>query len=160
MKILVFSDSHGSRTNMLSAMEKHYPNIDLIIHLGDGAKEFSYLSDSYPELKFFGVRGNCDINSPKELMTTNILELDNCRILCTHGHEYNVKYSLDNLFRCAVDKKCDVALFGHTHRAYRQYFSDEKLYLFNPGSISLGSPKSYGIMEITDNGIFVNHATI
>ena len=161
MKILVFSDSHGVIKNMTEAIDAHYPNIDLIIHLGDGAKEFDRLSEKYREVRFFGVRGNCDLFNEAGLMTTNLLELDGYRILCTHGHEYKVKYTLDNLHYAALEKKCNIALFGHTHSAYKRYDSENEIYLFNPGSISRGAPRaSYGLIELTDKGILLSHAYI
>ena len=161
MKILVFSDSHGKAENMMTAIDRHYPDIDLIIHLGDGAREFEYLHEIYPRADFFGVRGNCDFGDMSGLMKTNILELDNKRILCTHGHEFYVKQSYNVLYDTAVEKKCDIALFGHTHIFCKEYFPENNLYLFNPGSISLGYPKcSFGLIEITDKGVMLNHAII
>ena len=58
MKILVFSDSHRSRSGMYKAIDAHNP--DQILHLGDlveDAEEVTYL---YPTLPVCMVPGNCD----------------------------------------------------------------------------------------------------
>ena len=51
-------------------------------------------------------------------------------------------------------KNADIALFGHTHRGLTRY--EDGLYLMNPGSLTRAGEHSYGIIDITDGGIFTN----
>ena len=44
MRILVFSDSHGSTYRMRDAIMNH-PESDMIIHLGDGERDIEAVSD-------------------------------------------------------------------------------------------------------------------
>ena len=74
----------------------------------------------------------------------------------THGHTYNVKYTLSQLKSAARSNGADIVLYGHTHVAKTEY--DDGLYVMNPGSISHpreGAP-SYGVVEISSAGVFLN----
>lgn len=55
------------------------------------------------------------------------------------------------------NNKCDVLLFGHTHKPY--FFQNQKYTIINPGSINLprqeSLKKSYAILFI-DNGKILN----
>ena len=42
MKVLVFSDSHGNTTNMITAIEQEAP--DMVLHLGDHWEDVQELS--------------------------------------------------------------------------------------------------------------------
>jgi hypothetical protein len=155
MKIIVFSDSHGSIANLNKVVEKHL-DADMFIHLGDGEKEYESLVCRYPKLKMYYVAGNCDYNSmyPNEL----ILGADfNIKIFATHGHRHCVKYSLDILKLSAKENGCQIALYGHTHERFNSY--DDGLYILNPGSISCprdGLKPSYAIIDISKSGIMTN----
>lgn len=48
MKVLVFSDSHGNETNMITAIEQEAP--DMVLHLGDCWEDAQELRWIYPEL--------------------------------------------------------------------------------------------------------------
>ena len=54
----------------------------------------------------------------------------------------------------ARENGCRVALYGHTHKGETHY--DEGIYVMNPGSPS--APRdgraSYGVIDITEGGIF------
>ena len=50
MKVLVFSDSHGNETNMITAIEQETP--DMVLHLGDcweDVQELRWPSNRCPE---------------------------------------------------------------------------------------------------------------
>lgn len=155
MKILVFSDSHGNSKNIIEAIERNNAKCDLIVFLGDGLKDISYIEEKYPQLVFFKVKGNCDLiagNTPRE----SVLDLDGIRVLITHGDKYSVKYGLDTLLYACAEKEVDAVFFGHTHCPTElcEYVNDKRIQLFNPGSI--GSGGTYGVVN-TANGVLVTN---
>ncbi len=165
MKILVFSDSHGSDEAIKRALDLHGSNSELALHAGDGAHSFMLMSRSYPNVAFRAVRGNCD--SPRslfgtsELDETELIEVGGYRLLLTHGHRLGVKLSTSTLIAYARAKGADIAVFGHTHERYERYVpaedSEKPLYLFNPGAAKNGF---YGIIDIKENGILLQPAVI
>ena len=128
-KCIVLSDTHGSMKGIEKLMPLFAEN-DYIIHLGDGAGDLRAVSSAYPE-KVYQCKGNCDFVSvyPNE----GVLEIEQVRILYCHGHEYGVKTLLGVLANEAKSKGCDVALYGHTHRA--DICELDGVTLINPGSL-------------------------
>ena len=166
MKIIVFSDSHGRDTNMCRALEMNLNRFDLCLHLGDGCREFEALAQQYPGIPFVCVNGNGEELSGEPRVTETVLEPGHCRIMLTHGHRYGVKYSTTNLEYTAIERDCDIVLYGHTHLPDNRYIPREGskgLYIFNPGSISrphIGCKPSYGSIDITAGGILTSHGYI
>lgn len=154
MKIIVMSDSH----RMYRPLEKIFSqySADSYIHLGDGEDEINMIAGQFPDKKIFHVKGNCDISSlnGNELF----IELaDNCRIFATHGHLYNVDFSLDDLKHKASEYGANIALYGHTHKRFCTY--EDGLYIMNPGSASCprdGKSPSFGIIDVSPSGIMTN----
>jgi len=141
MRILVFSDTHGNSQPMIDAVERHTP--DMVLHLGDGARDVEELRERFPALDIRSVRGNCDLLSAAP--AKQLLEVEGLRILMTHGHEQSVKFTLDSLLNTAHFSGAQLALFGHTHQAeYRRY---DQLALLNPGSAGKGE-LSCGLLTI------------
>jgi len=142
-RILVCSDSHGRRAQLLRALDQQ-PKADVFVFLGDGAAD----ADFFPSLgkEAYRVRGNCDWAS--DLPLWQEFTCMGKKILCTHGHYAYVKYGLDDLVRAARDHGADLALYGHTHTPRVDY--EDGIYLFNPGSIADGN---YGFVDITGAGI-------
>lgn len=69
-------------------------------------------------------------------------------VFILHGHTRGVKHGAEELL-CAAKEKCaDIVLYGHTHIPKSEYI--DNMYVMCPGSIRDGS---YGIVDITDNGI-------
>ena len=132
MLLAVFSDSHGDVEPMRWAVEEYRP--DVVLHLGDHARDAEELCALFPRLDIRYVRGNCDFGSDasEELCFT----LDGVTIYMTHGHKNYVKYSLDSLGNAAYFSGARLALFGHTHR--REYKEMGALTLFNPGAAGEG----------------------
>lgn len=157
MRILVFSDSHGSGRAMQKAIDDH-PEAEHIIFLGDGEEEFDELPLFYAGRNFYAVRGNCDWHSKKP--TQLLISLGGKKIFASHGHVQNVKYGYEGLIAAAKSQGADIALFGHTHRAVEFY--DDGLYVMNPGSISrpASGHSSYGIVDITPAGIMTSIAEL
>lgn len=150
MKLLVFSDSHGSPGMMLEEVGRHR-TADAVIFLGDGQRDLELVRSRFPEIAFYTVRGNCDFGSDAPIQ--EILSLDGARIFCTHGHAYNVKFGLYTAVCAAREAGANLLLFGHTHQAMQTY--DDGLYIVNPGSAS-GYDASYAIVDILPTGILTN----
>ncbi len=148
------SDSHGNM-GQIEKIIKCNPDADMFIHLGDGEREVSSVHIKYPNLDFRSVRGNCDWSreSPEFL----VVEAGKARIFCVHGHRYYVRDGVGTLCATAWDNGCNAALFGHTHERY--IGNEEGIDIMNPGSCSCprdGNKPSYGIIDVTDAGIFLN----
>ena len=146
MKILVFSDIHGSffyAQKMKEIFEKE--NGDKLVILGDiynhgprnnlpkdyNPLEVSKLLNSLKD-KLIVVKGNCD--SAVDTMISEFDFLDNCIITSgeklvffTHGHIYNK----DNMPKTKVDCIC----YGHFHTGFIE--EQNGVIIANAGSISL-----------------------
>ena len=165
MKILVFSDSHGSDTAMRRALELHGRTAELVLHAGDGAHSFMLLAAEYPSLFFCAVHGNCDsvrsIFSASELPDERCISAGGKNILLLHGHRLGVKSTTGGLIPYARTKGADIVVFGHTHEPFEKYAPSAQdgkgVYLFNPGAAKDGR---YGIIEIRENGILMQHASV
>lgn len=171
MKILVFSDSHQRNTYMQAAIEKHMSEgtVDCIFHLGDGVRDLECLS---PHIPICYVDGNYEeyitgYLKRKELREYVFAEFGGYKFFLTHGHKYDVKNSHILAIAAARKKGADVLIFGHTHEQYYKYYPptgeyEKGLYVFNPGSISRPRDNafSYGIIEITENGISFTNALV
>jgi len=150
MKIAVLSDTHGNRSLMNRAVEK-IQHCDVVIHLGDNDRDVEYLK-RYVDLPFHVVKGNCDFGSkaPNELCQY----IGGKKVLITHGHKYNVKYSLMSLMYKGEEEEADIILFGHTHVAMKEY--NQNILIMNPGSV--GNPRmgpaTIGLIEIKDEVIY------
>lgn len=118
---------------------------DVVLHLGDHARDAEELCALFPGLDIRSVRGNCDYGSaaPEELC----FSLDGVKIYMTHGHKNYVKYSLDSLGNAAYFSGARLALFGHTHQ--REYKEMGTLTLFNPGTAGEGG-RSCGLLRIRE----------
>lgn len=136
MKILIFSDSHGSSQNLLDVLSKEHNKICSCFFLGDGMADMEKVQAIYPALPVFAARGNCDLGdfTPSE----GLAPIGGKLFFFTHGHNYSVKTGLSELWWAAKQKKADIALYGHTHVPF--YELRQGIHLFNPGSIS--SPRS------------------
>jgi len=161
MRMILFSDSHGSNLLMRKYTEKNIKaGLDGFIFLGDGLDGAKQVAEEF-SLPFYGVVGNCDAfsSAPIDLL----IPCGRTNIFITHGHKYGVKHSPDILLSYARAKSADIALFGHTHERYSEYFPAEgakrAVWLFNPGSISNPHEDlpSFGILEVRHNDVYLSH---
>ena len=150
MRLLVVSDSHGNESNLRQAVLSQ-PKAEVVIHLGDGEEDCSRVKSAFPEKMFLQVKGNCDWGS--SLPPFGEFTLEGKRIFYTHGHLYGVKSGQYEILRAAREKKADILLYGHTHKAFTDY--EDGLYFMNPGSLSYWRP-TYGTVDITPQGIVTN----
>ena len=152
MKILIVSDTHRKDDNLKRVLDQHMP-LDMLIHLGD-AEGSEYLIENWVnescDLKM--VLGNNDFFSALEREIE--VEIGPHKALLTHGHYYNVSLGVENLRQEALERGCDIAMYGHTHRPYLEEGTD--VTILNPGSLSYprqeGRKPSYMILEMDDDG--------
>ena len=133
---IIISDSHGRRGAVERVAplfaENHY-----IIHLGDGSSDMRPVLYQYPE-KTYVLKGNCDWSYGQEEC---VIEEEGVSILCCHGHHYGVKGGLHKLAARAKELGCEVALYGHTHRA--DVSEVDGVLCICPGSIGAYADASY-----------------
>lgn len=147
MKLLIFSDSHGSTDNMVRAVELEQAHtLDAIIHLGDGWRDAEELHRLYPRLPLEQVPGNCDLGRFEE--RERLVFFGTYRLLLCHGHTLGVKSSLLRAAYTAHERGAQALLFGHTHNPYIDYH--DGLWLINPGSIGSYQRPTYCVL--TDEG--------
>jgi len=145
MKILVISDTHGNLKNLEFAL-KNFPH-DKVFFLGDGYKDLKNFGDE----EIYAVKGNCDFFvCPEE---DEVLNIENHKILLTHGHTYGVKYTMSTITEKAEKEKFDLVCFGHTHK-FLNLEKNGVIYL-NPGSLGAMCENSFAILNITKDGIKV-----
>lgn len=154
MRIVVMSDSHG-RIERIKKVIEEQPKAELFIFLGDGTRDFHAAMHGVPK-EDWCVCGNCDFGSSDEYQLISYVK--DIQFYCTHGHQWNVKHSLEELIQEAKKKEVKVLLYGHTHEAYYEY--RDGIHIFNPGS--LGSPRgpfypTYGVIDIQGKNIVCSH---
>lgn len=145
-KITVVSDSHGNR-RALDGLFKIFSESDIIIHLGDTSADGNYILSGFPQALV--INGNCD---PVKLGDDErVIQAEDVKIFACHGHLYSVKTTLSRLAARAKELGCEIALYGHTHRA-REDFIDG-VTLINPGALYRYGGKSY-LYLIVNGGKF------
>lgn len=150
MKIAVVSDTHGNIEKTLDAI-RTIENLELIIHLGDHVLDAREIEKQIA-IDTIYVKGNCDLE--KEVYEEKILDLLGKKILITHGHNYDVKRGLNNIFYRGKELNVDVILFGHSHISL--IMESENILMLNPGSPDTprnGKYGSIGLLEISNNEI-------
>ncbi len=134
--IIVLSDSHG-KLPYDEAFFEVLDNVDYIIHLGDGKNEANTLKQMYPN-KVFCISGNCDSMSAPNF---EIIQIENVKILITHGHYFKVKRDTTFLEMECRMQGVRFGLYGHTH--IPQIDELDGLTLINPGSINYTGSYSF-----------------
>lgn len=130
MKTLIaISDTHCN-PQPLASIKPLIAENDFTVHLGDGFTDFKDVYCEYPK-KTHVVKGNCDFF--QTLPQETVLEIEECKVLCCHGHAYGVKSGTDRLLYRAQELGCNVALYGHTHRA--EVLEMDGVLLVNPGTL-------------------------
>jgi len=150
-KIGVLSDTHDQK--LPPEVLKDFKTVDFIIHAGDVC-DFPV----YDELKKLGevhaVCGNMD--SPQlcaKLPKKDIIKCGRFQVGLFHG-EGPPQTILEKVREKFKKDKVDCVVFGHSHTPFNEKI-DGVLY-FNPGSPTdtIYAPyRSYGILEITEDGI-------
>ncbi len=164
VKLLVFSDSHGSFYEMKRVIASH-PDVQHVLFLGDGLSDAEGLMLGGDMPSLIGVMGNCDsFTSPYGLLrrSEEVFTVEGYRLLLLHGHTASAKAGLGGLIAAGRRHGADLVLFGHTHIPQETYIGEEEggpLHLFNPGSI--GHPadgnKTYGLITLSPKGVLLSH---
>lgn len=147
MRILVVSDTHGYIDNVINYIEAN-EKPDMIFHLGD------YVSDGIEIGKRFNiptkiVRGNGDYME-EDFKYDEIVKVKDKKMLLTHGHKYNISFSIDRLIYRGRELGVDYILFGHTHIPIIDRIKN--IVIMNPGSPcyprTRDKRKTLGIIDI------------
>ena len=146
MKAAVFSDTHSNTALMVEAVRRLRP--DCVIHLGDHDRDTEILRREFPEIPLYNVRGNCDFGGDAPL--TDVVQLGPVKAFITHGHAYNVNYSVTNLVYAAQEAGAQLAMYGHTHAA--DYQECGGVQVLNPGSSGKGRAPTFALVTVFDNG--------
>lgn len=149
MRAIVISDSHSNTAACERAISS-VRDIDIIIHLGDIARDVDYLESYYYPTRVVSVLGNNDFLRSDDY--ERVIEFDGHKIFICHGHTLGVSYGTERMEAAARQKGCEAAFFGHTHRSMMEKREDGFLIL-NPGSVSSprGCKPSFAVLE-TDDG--------
>ena len=134
VKLGVVSDSHDrtlwlERYLALCQREKY----DCVFHLGDLRSDARWLERRL-DMPVISVAGNCDVFTDHQQEARATYE--GHALLAVHGHRQNVKYGYDALSYYAEERGAQIALFGHTHRAYVGWLG--RVMLMNPGALMDG----------------------
>lgn len=147
MRILVFSDSHGTLEPMRRAIERFSP--DTVIHLGDYVEDSAALEREYPFQALIRVRGNCDAGHyDVESEATPCWQ--GVRFLAVHGHRYGVKAGLLRLSYAAQEEGAQVVLFGHTHIPFCEQTMGR--WFINPGACG-GAAPTCAVVELQNGTV-------
>jgi len=142
----VFSDTHTNTARMVAAARAL--QADVLIHLGDHDRDAEALRRQFPETPLYIVCGNCDFapSAPEKA----VVELGAVKAFLTHGHLYNVRWSVDSLVYAAQEAGAKLALFGHTHEPMNVEIGGVQV--LNPGTAGKGRSLTCGLITVFDNG--------
>lgn len=144
MKILVISDTHKDLTGAGMAIRHMMKKgLDSVIHCGDHIEDARKLEKQYPQLDFFYVPGNCDGWFFSDDEKIKVVEIEDKKILITHGDRHNIKKNYTELFNELKKKNADIGVCGHSHIAHVETQKGTGLMVVNPGSISLPRDSQY-----------------
>lgn len=149
MKILIISDTHGSIDNVINYIDSN-EKPDMIFHLGDYVRDGVEIGKKF-DIPTKIVRGNGDYME-ENFKYDEVINIKDKKILLTHGHKYNISFSIDRLLYRGKELGVDYILFGHTHIPIINRLKD--IVLMNPGSPYLprtrNKRKTLGIIDIGD----------
>lgn len=128
-KVLIMSDSHGFEDEVNQLKERYKNKVDGMIHCGD-----SELDSNHSAMEgFYRVAGNCDYDPDYEEELT--IDIEGVRFFIAHGHQHNVKMTLDPITYRASEKQATIVCHGHSHLAHATKIGNQLV--INPGSIRL-----------------------
>lgn len=150
MRILIVSDTHGKHRNLDRALEAA-GKIDMFIHLGDVEGGEDYI-DAVVDCEKHIVAGNNDFFS--DLPREEEFYIGSKKAFITHGHNYYVSMTKEQIREEGKARQADIVMFGHTHQPYLE--EKDGITVINPGSLSYprqaGRQPSYMIMEMDAKG--------
>ncbi|GFI68255.1 putative metallophosphoesterase MG207 [Lachnospiraceae bacterium] len=150
MKVLIVSYTHRRNDNYIRVLEKVAP-VDLVIHCGD-IEGSEYLIAERAGCPVHMVVGNNDFFS--DLPREKEFEIGKYKVWLTHGHNYYVSMSNENIKHEARMREVDIVMYGHTHKPVVDI--DCGVTAVNPGSLTFprqeGKRPSFIIMDLDKNG--------
>lgn len=154
MEVLVISDSHGIKEELVEILAYYRDKVDYIVHCGDSEYDSS---DTAWGLVDVVVRGNMDFDI--EYPRTAILKTKKSHMFVTHGHVYGVNASRYDIAELAKENGCNVALYGHTHVLRVEEING--VVCVNPGSLhhSRGRvlERTFAILHFEENVLTVKY---
>lgn len=151
MKIVVFADSHTDVESMSIVIKSQYP--DMVIHLGDHAKDAAALQELFYDLPMEFVKGNTD--KTEDYPAEKLIKIEDTAIFISHGDQYDVEEGLNDIIHKGISYKADIIMFGHTHKAHLQ--NQDGIWIMNPGRIGRKSSKR---INATFGVVFLEKGTI
>lgn len=128
MRLVVVSDTHGDKQILRMIAKQQQPNADGYFYCGDSELPASdEIFETYQP-----VTGNMDFDDGFPL--TRTAQYPDLKVFMTHGHRFNVNWTLDVLIQAGRDANADLVLFGHTHQLGVE--QRDGMVILNPGSIS------------------------
>lgn len=150
MKVLIVSDTHRRNENYIKVLERVSP-VDMVIHCGD-IEGSEYLIAESAGCPVQMVVGNNDFFS--DLPREKEFHIGKYKVWLTHGHNFYVSMSNENLKHEARMRGVDVVMYGHTHRPVVDIEDD--IIAVNPGSLTYprqdNRKPSYIIMDLDREG--------
>ena len=150
MKVLVVSDTHGRDESLEMAVALEQP-FDYLIHCGD-VEGREFFIEALAECPCTIVAGNNDFFS--QLPREDEFYIGNKKAFITHGHNYSVSMTKEQILEVGKVRGADIVMFGHTHQPY--FEQKDGITLLNPGSLSyprqIGRKGSYMLLDVKPDG--------
>lgn len=152
----ILSDTHTTTVNQnfRECINTAFSSCDVIFHAGD-ITNLAVLEIFHPKT-VYAVRGNmCDLAVCKSLPESRLVQLENRTIGLCHGAgpRHNIEERMWSRF-----PEADCIIYGHTHQPACHRVGD--ILFINPGSFQIstpyGTPASYAILTVDDNGCHAN----
>ena len=162
MKIVVISDSHGHSSRIEEVLKRQVKPFR-VFFLGDGLADILKAKNSFPDIEFDIVCGNCDsLSEYPDVKTERLVECEGVRFLLMHGHKHGVKGGIGGAVNYAASKGADVLLFGHTHEAFDEPIDASAegsdgttVRAINPGSVGAWFGASFALLDLLPDGTIV-----
>lgn len=156
MKIVVISDSHGHSSRIEEVLKRQVKPFR-VVFLGDGLADILKAKNSFPDIEFDIVCGNCDsLSEYPDVKTEKLVECEGVRFLLMHGHTHHVKFSVYHAAEHAEELGADVLLYGHTHvmdNSIIKTRSGKEIRVINPGSIGDYFSKSFALVNVVSGKV-------
>ena len=128
MRLVVVSDTHGDKQILRMIAKQQQPDADGCFYCGDSELP----ADDEIFETYQPVTGNMDFDPAFPL--TRTADFPGLKVFMTHGHRFNVNWTLDVLIQAGREAHADLVLFGHTHQLGVE--QHDHMIVLNPGSIS------------------------
>ncbi len=135
--IALVADSHGAVDRLEKVLETCDKNGWAIAHAGDGIVDgLPELLAKFPKVKIYYARGNADMDDDliAEVSRLSNVTIANVVTFKKGGQTFGISHFEGEAEKILRDKKIDVWLHGHTHRAKAERNEDGSV-VINPGAL-------------------------